>query len=187
VIVLVLVVIWIVALAPFVLRKLSEHQLATSVTQFRRLTGMFGRARAGVERAVAPLQQQALSAEEERRLHRQRARLRAQRRRRVFTWLLGFGGFALVFGAIPALRTLWDLAIVDVLLIAAYIGSLAYFTHLEMAERERQAMRNVYPIAPLPDEVAQLAPQRVYATAGGHAMPAPIALRPAFRIVEAPN
>jgi hypothetical protein len=124
--------------------------------------------------------------EEERRLQRARARVRSQRRRRTLSWLVGFGAFTLVFGAIHTLRALWDLTILDVVLTGAYLGSLAYFTHLEVMQRERRAMRNIYPIAPAPTSQAQ---RPAYAMAGGSARvsPVPMPLRPTFRIVEAPS
>jgi hypothetical protein len=185
VIVLLLLVIWVAALAPFVLRKLSEHQLTSSVSRFGHLAGMIGR---GSSRADEPalVERPGRNPEHERRLRNKRARIRRQRRRRALAGLAGIGAFSLLFGAIPALRALWDVTIADVLLTACYLAALAYLTRLETFEREREAIRNVYPIAPRPGDLPEA---RAYAVAGGRAsaMPRPVALRPAFRIVEAPS
>ena len=64
---------------------------------------------------------------------------------RVLAILVGSIGFTLVFGAVPALRFLWSLCIVTVVLTAVYVALLAYFARLERAATEQS--RKVVPIA----------------------------------------
>jgi hypothetical protein len=128
------------------------------------------------------------SADEERRVQRARRRVRHERRRRTLVALGAAGAFTLVVGAIPALRMLWDLTIADAIVTVGYLGLLAYFTRLENFEAERRAMRNVVAFPPRPSGAPM--PQAVFAAVGGSSMssmPAPIQLRPAFRIVDAPR
>jgi hypothetical protein len=194
-IVLVLVVIWLCALAPFVLRRLSEHQLTASISQFRHLTGMFGGrqpSNSWSDEGWVPARPLERSADEARRASRQRARVRRLRRRRALTGLIGCGAFTLVFGAIPALRALWDLTVVDLLLTVGYLYLLARCTKLESFEAERRAMRNVVPLSTRQSghsERRSSLRQPAFAAVGGSgtALPVPIQLRPAFRIVEAPR
>jgi hypothetical protein len=186
-IILVLAVIWIVALAPFALRRLSEHQVALSVDRFRQLTGRFGQ-RHREARVAEPLRQPVrnlhASPEDERRAAKARLHARNERRRRALVVLLGVGAFTLSFGAIPSLHVLWDLTIVDVLLTAAYVGALVYLKRLEVFEAERRAaVRNIMQLDARGD-----ARQRLAGVAGGGAtFPVASAFRPAFRIVEAPR
>lgn len=188
-IILVLVVIWLVALAPFVLRKLSEHQITASLAHFRELTGMGRRGRSVPQHDEdqRAWRNAASTPEEDRRVMRARARVRRQRRRRALAALGGCGAFTLVFGAIPELRTLWDLTIADVVLTAGYLALLAYFTKLENFQAERRAaMRNVVPIIGRPTSYTSARPEFA-AVGGGSNLPAPIPIRPAFRIIEAPG
>jgi hypothetical protein len=185
-IVLVLVVIWFAALAPFVLRRLSEHQATASLTRFHQLTRMLGgRYGDSVHYEETVPYRGGSAPDDERRNYRARMRVRHQRRLHALAMLGGIGVFTLTLGALPALRFLWLLTMIDVVLAVTYIGLLAYFTRMEIAAAERRALRNIYPLPPRLGEAA--APARMYATVGMGGRVRPLPLRPAFRIVEAPN
>jgi hypothetical protein len=179
---LVLIVIWMAALTPFALRRLSERQVSASLSQFRHLTGMLGRPSGDPSASPSPSRpvERELT-DRERRAQKARHRRRQQCRRRALAGLIGTFGFTLVFGAIPALRALWDLTILDVIATAAYIGMLAYVTRLETFEAERRALRNVYPIAPHL-AMRESGDERYAATGTSQ-----IVAKPAFRIIEVPR
>jgi len=143
VIVVILLLVWVVALLPLALRKLSEWQLSSSVSEFdhrtrllrRTYPAMAARAAAGggvdgtVEAAALPDgTRRAASA---RRAARERARQRLARRRRALAILAGTALGTFVLGAIPALRVLWDLTVVDLLLTGGYVALLVHFRRLE--------------------------------------------------------
>lgn len=177
-IVLILVLVWAAALLPIALKKRSEWELSSSISQFRqRRRALVGFAPAGAPSAWVPpgdigpgtAGDDATGLRGVRGENAARARLkaRAERRRRALGALGGTFLASLVFGAIPALRPLWDLALVAGLGTAAYVGALVYFRRVEELALERK--RKVV-------ELTARARQSAVA---------PIRPRPPFVIVEA--
>ncbi len=148
----VLAIIWVVALTPMLLRKLSEHRFINSVDSFhRQLRGMrraYPRlaASAALPEAVLFTSQMTDEAAPARSLtsantvmverRPPRSQLAAARRRRVLlvlvTAMLGF----FVLGMIPALRVLWGLSL---LVLAAAAGYLALLIYMHRRAVERRA------------------------------------------------
>ncbi|MDA8291930.1 MAG: hypothetical protein M0Z33_09675 [Actinomycetota bacterium] len=128
-VVLLLVVVWLVALVPFALRRFSEWQLTASVTQFQDSAGAMRRARA-VAQAPRPRSSEPPDpAMEAARQARERARATelVLRRRRVLTELTATFLGTLVLGAIPGLGILWDLSLVAFLATTGYVALLVRF------------------------------------------------------------
>jgi hypothetical protein len=152
VVIAVLAIIWVVALTPMLLRKLSEHRFINSVDSFhRQLRGMrraYPRlaASAALPEAVLFTSQMTDEAAPARSLtsantvmverRPPRSQLAAARRRRVLlvlvTAMLGF----FVLGMIPALRVLWGLSL---LVLAAAAGYLALLIYMHRRAVERRA------------------------------------------------
>ena len=101
------------------------------------------------------------------RVARARHKLRQERRRRTLGILVATFVGSLVLGAIPALRPLWDLALVSGLCAVTYVGLLVYFHRMEEMALERE--RKVVELAALARKGAVV----------------PIRPRPSFVIVEA--
>jgi len=191
VIVVILMLVWLVALLPLALRKLSEWQLSSSVSQFdhrtrllrrtypamaRRAAEGAGHATAGRAPQGAPApdggaRQPAAASPPARRAARERARQRLARRRRTLAVLACTALGTFVLGAIPALRALWDLTVVDLLLTAGFVALLVHFRRLETTSGEHRD-------AAIPLRVVEGGRQPATIT------PLPPA-RPAFVILEA--
>lgn len=146
-IVLVLVLVWVAALLPIALKKRSEWDLSSSISQFRhrrraldRFTPVTAPAAAGRPGGTAPATPRR-DARSERAARARRQALR-QRRRRTLGTLAGTFAGSLVLGAVPALRPLWDLALVVGLATVGYLAALVYFRRLEelAAERDRKVV-----------------------------------------------
>src|SRR5229473_5833356 len=91
-IVMILVLIWVIALVPFLLRRLSEHQLSTSVSKFRAATGMLRRVYPKLEsvRSVNRTPDEiARSSAERRRLEHAHAKRLIERRKQLLLRLVG--------------------------------------------------------------------------------------------------
>lgn len=170
-IVLVLVLVWVAALLPIALKKRSEWDLSSSITQFRHNRRALDRFVPGaVVDAARPVPAATTAPRRDARSERAvRARRRALRRRRRHTLATLAGTFAgsLVLGAIPALRPLWDLTLVAGLATGGYVAALVYVRRLEelAAERDRKVV-----------ELAERARQSAIA---------PVRPRPPFVIVSA--
>lgn len=166
-IVLILVLVWVAALLPIALKKRSEWELSSSISQFRqRRRALVGFSPSATPAAAGPVPAgpgETTAAQRDPRSEKAaRARLKArtERRRRALTALLGSFFASLVLGAIPALRPLWDLALVAGLCSVGYVGALVYFRRVEelALERKRKVVEltararqsSVAPIRPRP-------------------------------------
>jgi hypothetical protein len=166
----VLVVIWVIALAPMALRRWRERSVTSSVSRFHRQIGGLRRAYprlvaaslAGVghgadegsgsrERPLWATDAAPADHDEPRprgRAPRPRAGL-AARRRLILSRLVTASASAFALGAIPALRPLWVLAVVALVLTVGYVALLAYFNGATANRRER-ALVLPAPTAPAP-------------------------------------
>jgi hypothetical protein len=186
----VLVLIWVVALAPVAYRRYAERQASTSVDRFRqRLTkvrhaypavGMtemdFGH-RPRVDRRFAMQAQ----------IARSRARLqeRRMRRRRVLAGLLVVVVGSLALGAVPELRVLWLVGLAVAVITAAYMALLVSIARNEALELER--LRKIVPFG---EHATPVFEERAMAAAGGNVSPifaSPMPQRPAFVVLESPT
>jgi len=196
-IVLVLVLIWLMALAPVVLRKLSEEQVASSVARFRQSTSMLRRRFSALpgsdqELPFAPsavLTRRPVVPEEARRRQQQIRQLRIARRRRTLLCLTGVFVLALALGAVPHLHLLWIVALTSGTVIAGYLALLAYFTNVAANVMEQR--RKVVAIRPRMDPAGPIGARYARAVGGpsGHLMPSitPLPTPPAFVLVDAPR
>jgi len=155
VVIAVLAVIWVIALTPMMLRKLSERRFSNSVDSFhRQLRGMrraYPRLAASaadpeVALSMAPMADAGARAPAVTPSRTQRSDLferparrtapQSARRRRVLLVLVAtMLGFFLL-GMIPALNVLWDLSL---LAFAATAGYLALLIHIHRCAVERDA------------------------------------------------
>jgi len=180
-VVLLLVVVWLVALVPFALRRFSEWQLTSSLTQFRDSAGAMRRARPATGSDVDP----ALDVDPrivERRRERERARAAelVARRRRVLAVLCSTFLGTLVLGAIPGLGVLWDISL---LAFAATTGYVALLVRLRReAVARAAASERAEKVVPIHSALRRDA--GAPAAAGVHfpAMLPPV--RPAFVLVD---
>ncbi len=167
-IVLILVLVWVAALLPIALKKRSEWELSTSISQFRQRRQRLVRYRehgdpgsAGAaggqwggsaarsspgdgDRWSAPAP---MGGADRRAARAARARRRAlqARRRRTLGALVATMAATLVLGAVPALRPLWDLTLVATLALVAYVAALVWFRRAALMAVERE--RNVIELA----------------------------------------
>ena len=158
---LVLAVVWVVALTPMVLRKLSERRVVTSVTTFNRRLGHLRSHAARLQPVPVALAPIGFSAAAQR-LHEGDGRSDAgvlamplpperevaplvtsrtttYRRRRVIVCLLGGTLFCFVVGLVPALGFLFDLALVGLAFTVAYLALLVHF-HRRAVERAQKVV-----------------------------------------------
>ena len=153
-VVLLLVVVWLVALVPIALRKLSEWQVTASVARFRRQRRVMSKTLpyppqlVGVRplpeprRGAGPAQ----SARMQRQMRERSARLMA-RRRRVLARLAGSLVVTLVLGAVPPLRFLWDVSLATFFLTSGYVALLVRLQQVRAAEAaEHERAEKVVPI-----------------------------------------
>jgi hypothetical protein len=169
VVVVVLVLVWVVALLPIALKKRSEWELSSSISQFRhrrraldRLAPSAGPAEGAPMNSPAPPHGRRRD-----QTARQRRRALCQRRRRTLTALAATVVGGLVFGTIPALQPLWYVALVAGIALIGYLAALVYVRRLEelAAERDRKVI-----------ELAERARRSAIA---------PVQPRPAFVIIGA--
>jgi hypothetical protein len=186
----VLVLIWVVALAPIAYRRYAERQASTSVDRFRQrlrkvrhaypavgMTEMDFGARPRVDRRLA---MQAQIARSRSRLHERR-----MRRRRVLAGLLLVVLGSLVLGALPVLRVLWLVSLAVMLVTAAYMALLVSIGRNEALELER--MRKIVPFG---DHQPPVFEESAMVAVGGNFSPmfaAPLSQRPAFVVLESPS
>jgi len=190
VIVVLLVVIWGIALVPVTVRWLSERQLATSVARFMA-------ARRILRQTYPPLvvvssgrdlpvrvEQVRIGArtEQERRIRRQQAQLRIERRRRTLATLGGGTVAVALVGAVPRLHMLWDVAFAGFVLTLTYVGLLVRLARGEMAARHRSLLTT-----PRTAEASTAERELLVANARFRPEQARVAARPAFVLVEAPS
>ncbi|MDA8033197.1 MAG: hypothetical protein M0T71_03350 [Actinomycetota bacterium] len=173
-IVLILVLVWVAALLPIALKKRSEWELSTSISQFRQrrqrlvryrehgdpgsagsagAAGAAGGQWGGSAARSSPGDGNRWSAPapmggaDRRAARAARARRRAlqARRRRTLGALVATMAATLVLGAVPALRPLWDLTLVATLALVAYVAALVWFRRAALMAVERE--RNVIELA----------------------------------------
>ncbi|MDA8039310.1 MAG: hypothetical protein M0Z69_09155 [Actinomycetota bacterium] len=155
---LVLAVVWVVALTPMVLRKLSERRLVTSVTSFSRHIGRLRSHAAGGAPMPSRLVPIGFSAAAQR-IHVEHrvdsgaqsgrvspdhevipvfiSRATTARRRRVLLSLAGGTVGCFLFGLVPALGFLSNLALVGIACIAVYVALLVYFRRLAVERAQK--------------------------------------------------
>jgi len=208
-VVLILVVVWIVALTPFALRKLGEWQLNAGVDRFRHTLGVLRQFAPGSEEdeylgepfgaQVADEARDEGGVGEEDGVPRPSSEL-VMRRRRVLTWLGCSLAGSFVLGAIPWFRPLWGFSLVVLALGVVYLAALVYVQRRAalVAERAAKVVRlralragEERRVSPTPEPMLRAA------ATGGMPAPAPaqplrgqiVALprRPAFTLVEAPR
>ena len=185
-IVVVLVVIWVAALTPFLLRRFSEHQIASSVSRFRSAVGLLRRAQPhldAVRSAPAARPHSGPQAHPRPRDAVRRRQRQIERRRQLLFRLAGFTIGAFVLGAIPHLHLLWVFGVIGVVMTGAYIFLLVQLARQD-APLPMEAMRNV---VSLHRHEGFGSPGRVAAAGAGGAGPAPFEHRPAFVVVERPS
>jgi hypothetical protein len=190
VLLMVLVLIWVVALAPIAYRRYAERQASTSVDRFRQRLTKVRRAYPAVgmtemEFADRPRSDRRLAMRAQ--IARSRARLheRRMRRRRVLAGLLVVIVGSLVLGAVPALRVLWLVSLALVLVAAAYVALLVSIARSEALEMER--LRKIVPFG---DHQRPVSEERAMVAVGGNPSPlfaAPMPQRPAFVVLESPT
>jgi len=154
VVIAVLAVIWVIALTPMMLRKLSERRFSNSVDSFhRQLRGMrrayprLAASAADPEMALSVAQMTDTSArasfgtasrvqqsESADRRARRPAPLSVRRRRVLLVLVAAMLGFFLL-GLIPALNVLWDLSLLAFAATACYLALLIH-VHRSAVERE---------------------------------------------------
>jgi hypothetical protein len=188
-IVAVLVVIWVIALTPFLLRRLSDRQMVSSAERFRAAVGLLRRIhpRIASEVSEGPIlseQAEVNPAIEAQRRRREAARLRKQRARRkaILFRLIGFTGGSIVLGALPHLHFLWDFSVAGAVLTTCYVSVLYYVAQKPAplpAVRKPLVATGAYP--------GERVATRIAAAGGGNPfVVSPMAPRPAFRLVD-PN
>jgi hypothetical protein len=189
VLLMVLVLIWVVALAPIAYRRYAERQASTSVDRFRQRLRRVRRAYPAVgmsemDFAARPrvnrrLEMQAQIATSRARLHERR-----MRRRRVLAVLIVVAAGSLALGAVPVLRVLWLVSLGVALLTAAYMVLLVSIARSEALELER--LRKIVPFG---DHQTPVYEERVAAAVGGNVSPlyaSPLRQQPAFVVLEGP-
>ena len=194
--VLVLVLIWVVVLAPIIFRKLSEEHVTSSVTRFRQSSTMLRRRFASVraaegydvayENVISAASYGPISNEDRRRAHQLR-QLRIARRRRALTGLVSVLAGSLALGAVPHLHVVWALSLVSGAVLAMYVGLLAYSAKMAADEISTPARRAIAP-GTNPSVQAYLR-SRYSAARPAHLMPSikPFPSPPAFVLVDAPR
>lgn len=160
-IVLVLVLIWLVVLAPAISHRLSSSNVFSSILRFRADTHLL-RKILGHREDVIPFisssrsssglshRELALRNAESARRKKERQRTMARRRRAVGAMLGATFGF-LVLGAVPSLHLLWLAAGFFILALIAYLVLLARFTQHSANAAERRVKvvelpRTVFPV-----------------------------------------
>lgn len=152
-ILLVLVVIWVIALAPMAIRLWRERSVASSVSRFHRQIGglrrayprlvaasLDGRSR-GVAEGESRDRTSALAGPDSGRRpagsrgRRSRAGL-AARRRLILSRLATATATAFLLGLVPALRFLWALALLGLVATVSYVALLAYVNGVVPRRRE---------------------------------------------------
>ncbi len=153
---LILAVVWVVALTPMVLKKLSERQVLGSVTSFNRKLGHLRSQNSGYGQRVFGLGPIGFSAAAER-VHEEHrfdagassghttreveavpavaSRATIIRRRRVLVSLIGATLFAFLLGIVVSLFL--DLAFLGLFLTAVYVGLLVYFHRLAVERAQK--------------------------------------------------
>ncbi len=150
-VVLVLVVVWVLALTPYALRKLGEWQVSSELNRFRRGLGALGQFAPdqpddaeGLAATVAGFndgwhaRQPPAVGPARSPLRRPSSEL-VMRRRRTLAWLLGSLVGSFLVGAIPWFRPLWDLSVFVLVLTLGYLGALAYLQYHARLAAERAA------------------------------------------------
>lgn len=159
----VLAVVWVVALTPWVLRKLSERQVVTSVSSFNRQLLRLGSSSDRPERGSTSVPGAAIGfSAAAQRVHDEAplaapawsrpephdvvvppvvvtSRGTAIRRRRVIALGLATMLFFFLVGLIPGAGFMWDLALVTLAFVAAYVAALIHF-HRRAVERAQKVV-----------------------------------------------
>lgn len=142
-VVLVVVLVWLVALIPFALRRHSAYRVHTSVARFRRQHRLLELAYRS--RTDGPVTAPARSHDLERtsrsaspqasKASMSRLQLR---RRRVLSGICGALGLCLVLGAVPELRALWTVSILLAVVLACYLVLLVRYATETSPVRHRR-------------------------------------------------
>jgi len=190
VLLMVLVLIWVVALAPIAYRRYADRQASTSVDRFRQRLTKVRRAYPAVgmtemEFAARPRinrrrDMQAQIARSRARLHERRIR-----RRRILSRFLVVLAGSLVLGAIPVLRVLWFVSLAIAMVTAAYIALLVSISRSEALELER--LRKIVPFG---DHQTPVFEERALVAVGGNVSPmyaSRLPQRPSIVVLEAPG
>ncbi len=138
----VLAVVWVVALTPMVLRKVSERRFTEGLRSYHRLLSRFGSSdhtTVVVERPVASyaapqLEQLGPDSIAAPAVPPATSPAMAARRRAVMIILAGVAAFFFVIGILPAARVLWYGAFVSLGCLAVYVALLVHF-HRQAVER----------------------------------------------------
>jgi len=188
----VLAVVWVVALTPWVLRKVSERELVTSVTSFHRHLLRLGShtdrsERGSVSMPGAPIGYSAAAQRVQEELYGDNetarpdhpesevvmptvvvtSRSTAVRRRRVVALLLASMMFFFLIGLIPGAHVMWDVALVCVAFAAAYVAALIHFHRLAVERAQKVvALETRRSVATALDRA------RLSRAGGGHVRPA---------------
>lgn len=149
----VLIVVWVVALTPYALRKLGEWQVSSELDRFRRGLGALRQfapeedcrpgatpvptGERGSPRRVGIAGHDGAAAAS--RAGRERSAQLVMRRRRTLAWLACSLVGSFLFGAIPWFRPLWDLSLVVLILGVAYLAALVYVQRQAVLAAEREA------------------------------------------------
>jgi len=177
VVIAVLAIIWVLALTPMMLRKLSEHRFTTSVDSFHRQLRGMRRAYPRLAASAAEPEMMLSVAEpaddggqmpylQPAPVSRPQTVARsahpgvqaAARRRRVLLVLVGSILGLFLLGIIPALRVFWGLSL---LVVATTAGYLAVLIHIHRGSVERRA--KVVDIRDLRSEAEAVPPARTHA------------------------
>ncbi len=141
----VLALIWVLALTPTLLRKLSERESTYSVAKFHRSLRVMRRAYPGM---AAAAQQGGVVTPARPQPHMARpAGPSARRRRQVLTILGGTLVGTLLLGLIPGLGILWDVSLLTLALTAGYVALLIHFRRVAVERSRKVVVLREQPLA----------------------------------------
>jgi hypothetical protein len=132
VVVFVVVLVWLVALIPFIIRRHSAYRIHASVARFRRQRRLLelayrsrrdGASDDSLSRRVVAHKTPSVARHSSRASH---AKLRL-RRRRLLSIFVGALAISLILGALPELSAFWTIAIVLSVILVAYVALLSFF------------------------------------------------------------
>lgn len=183
--IIVLLLVWLAALAPIAYRRYVDGQASASVDRFsyRAWRARHANPAIGMTQSPAgPLARAERRSELQTqiRLERQRIRRRRERRRRVLVGLAGTISFSLVLGAIPTFRALWGLTA-----LSSIVGFVYVYTLVGVARTESLNLERLRKIVPLGAASIGEVEHRGIAAADGVLYSTPLPRQPAFVVLEA--
>lgn|GEM_PF-1685095 len=199
----VIVLVWVVVLGVFAVRRISDRNVTSSVARYRYQNRTLGRVpylansvplSSTPESYLNEARRRALTRPTtpesiaEASIAKARAHDRRARKRRVLGVLGATCVLTLAFGAIPVLHVLWDVAIASFVLTAAYVGLLVYYARAESLSAERK--RKIVPLHLAPPISSDSDDEEQMAFGGLALRPAVRALPPvraSFVVVESPS